>query len=153
MAIIIFQIKGGFINVKAIFSELTKEMVLSPGATEDQLRDFIFCFPVSLPRDFITFLEFSNGAEGIIGSSYLVIWGTEELSSYNECYSVKTFAPGLIIFGSDGGGEAYGFNTNTTPYQIVGIPFICLDWKDAVFIANSFVEFLKFLSSGQDYID
>lgn len=29
---------------------------------------------------------------------------------FNEEYQVRQYAPGVILFGSDGGGEAYGFD-------------------------------------------
>jgi len=50
--------------------------------------------------------------------------------------------PGLLLFGSDGGGEAYGFDMRTPNKHIVQIPFVGMDWADAIAMGSRFEEFL-----------
>jgi hypothetical protein len=66
-----------------------------------------------LPVNYVSFLMEMNGGEGSIGSSYLILWPAEEIVEINEAYNVSDWAPGVVIFGSDGGGEAYGFDFNS----------------------------------------
>lgn len=64
---------------------------------------------VKFPIDYIEFMLFSNGYEGSIGESYIAIWLIEELIEANESCEVEEYTPGLILFGSDGGEEAFAF--------------------------------------------
>jgi cell wall assembly regulator SMI1 len=96
-----------------------------------------------LPGQYLDFLKTRNGEEGFVGpNSYVMLWGAEELASLNEVYEVQKYAPGLLLFGSDGGGEAYGFDTRTPEWQIVQIPFVGMTWDLARPLAKSFDEFL-----------
>ena len=99
---------------------------------------------VTFPSDYIDFMVDSNGAEGRIGDSgYLAIWSIEDLVSLNEAYSVEEFAPGLVLFGSDGGDTGYAFQSNTV--RIVEVPFIGMDLSEAKVIGSGFVQFLRYL--------
>jgi hypothetical protein len=51
------------------------------------------------------------------------------------------------MFGSDGGGEGYGFDTQSPGMVIVRIPFIGMDRRYAVPIAKSFSDFFLNLQS------
>lgn len=101
----------------------------------------------SLPNDFREFLRVSNGGEGSIGENYVMLWNTEELGEYNGSYQVNEYAPGLLLFGSDGGGEGYAFDTRTSPPPIVTVPFVGMALKYANPVAETFVAFLKKLGS------
>jgi len=97
---------------------------------------------LKLPADFVQFLKSGNGGEGFIGRKYVIFWGVEELPSINESYEVQQCAPGLLIFASSGGGEAYGFDTRKAPWPVVRVPFIGMEWGVAEIIGRSFSEFL-----------
>jgi len=91
----------------------------------------------------------TNGGEGFIGEEeYLMLWSVEELPSLNEAYEVQQYAPGLLLFGSSGGGEAYGFDTRKQCFEIVRVPFIGMTWDLAQPIATSFDLFMRTLYSG-----
>lgn len=105
-----------------------------------------------LPAAYIEFLHRHNGGAGFLGANYIHLWKAEELVSMNQGYRVEKFAPGLILFGSDGGGEGYGFDMRATSRPVVRIPFIGLDWQDAVHVANGFEEFL-FEALTKDFLD
>lgn len=100
-----------------------------------------------LPADYESFLRRSNGGEGFIGpNGYVIFWKLGDLMEMNKAYQVPEFAPGLFIFGSDGGGEAYAFDVRTTAMPIVSVPFVGMDLNLARVIAPTFNEFLEVLS-------
>lgn len=97
---------------------------------------------VSLPADYVAFLAGVIGEEAAIGGSQL--WPVGELVWHNEGYRVEEFAPGLVMFGTDGGLEAYGFDTRSggTP-PVVMVPFVPMNWEAAVPCGRTFSEFLE----------
>ncbi|MER8621861.1 SMI1/KNR4 family protein, partial [Mesorhizobium sp. M1409] len=82
---------------------------------------------VALPKDYTNFLKEHNGGEGFIGDSYIIFFKAEELVDFNREYEVEKYAPGILLFASNGGGEAYGFDTEDAAMPIVRIPFIGMD--------------------------
>jgi len=82
-----------------------------------------------LPDDYMTFLQVMNGGEGFIGNAYLILWRAEELIEMNKAYQVADYAPGLFLFGSDGGGEAFAFDVRYDTIPIVSVPFVGMDLK------------------------
>ena len=91
------------------------------------------------------FILTSNGGEGWVGeNSYLSLWKIDEIVSLNEAYEVSEFAPGLILFGSDGGLNAYAFDSRNES-NIVEVPFIGMDLMEVKNCGRNFVEFLKYL--------
>jgi hypothetical protein len=68
----------------------------------------------TLPLDYVQFLHRMNGGEGFLGEhAYVALWRVEELRERNAGYEVAEFAPGLFLFGSNGGGEAFAFDTRS----------------------------------------
>jgi hypothetical protein len=137
--------------MEAIFSIFFSKMSLASGISEEELDKLILSLPFSLPNDFIDFLRFSNGAEGDIGNNYLVIWRAEDLVPFNKSYSVNLNAPGLFLFGSDGGGEGFGFDYRAGKLIVVDIPFVGMDWKLARKKGNNFMDFLRNLKNIDQY--
>jgi hypothetical protein len=118
----------------------------SPGATDALIAETELRLKLKLPEDYLEFLRLMNGGEGFIGeSSYAFLWGVDELATLNEAYSVRQYASGFLIFGSDGGGEAYGFDTRTTPWPVVQVPFVGMDWSAARLMGSTFDDFLQTL--------
>ncbi len=72
-----------------------------------------------------------------------MLWPIEKLLFYNKAYQVYKYAPGLLIFGSNGGLEAFAFDTTTEPVEIVSIPFVGLTPSEAIEYGESFQEFLQ----------
>jgi hypothetical protein len=95
-----------------------------------------------LPPDYARFLQRMNGGEGFIGENYVALWRVEELFDRNANYKVEHFAPGLLIFGSDGGGEAFAFDMRFDPPPVVAVPFVPMNIDDAIRIALSFDDFM-----------
>ncbi len=115
----------------------------NPPATDAAITSFEKTTGKRLPRDYVEFLRISNGGEGFIGNAYIILWGVGELVSMNSGYEVEDYAAGLLIFGSDGGGEAFGFDTRDPGWPTVQIPFVGMEWELAEPIATSFTGLLE----------
>lgn len=117
-----------------------------PGATDAAIVESEKQLGLKLPAEYVEFLKFADGGEGFVGkNAYVMLWSGEELASMNQSYEVQNYAPGLLIFGSNGGGEAYGFDTRTPQWPIVQVPFVGMDWGDAKPMGGSFSAFLEHL--------
>jgi hypothetical protein len=93
------------------------------GATDVAVRECEAALEVTLPSDYKEFLRRSNGGEGPIGGrSYLQLWRVEEIPGLNRDYRVAEFAPGIVLFGSNAGGEAFAFDYRTAAAEVVSIP-------------------------------
>jgi hypothetical protein len=95
-----------------------------------------------LPSDYLEIFSFMNGGEGFIGNEYCRLYPLEELIPLNESFSVKEVAPSIFVFGSNGGGEAFAFNTTASSVSIVKIPFIPMDIGFAELLGKTFGDFL-----------
>jgi hypothetical protein len=98
---------------------------------------------VRLPDDYAKFLQQANGGEGFVGNAYVILWRVEELLEMNKAYQVAEYAPGLFLFGSDGGGEAFAFDTRSDAKPIVSVPFVGMELKLARPVAPNFKAFLQ----------
>lgn len=106
---------------------------------------------VKLPLEYVEFLKRLNGGEGFIGkSAYVILWPVDEIVSMNQAYEVQKYAPGLLIFGSDGGGEAFGFDARSPECPVVQVPFVGMTWDLARPMGATFDEFLERLYEIED---
>jgi SMI1 / KNR4 family (SUKH-1) len=87
-------------------------------------------------------LQQADGGEGFVGNAYVILWRVGELVEMNKAYQVAEYAPGLFLFGSDGGGEAFAFDTRTDAKPIVSVPFVGMELKLARPVAPNFTAFL-----------
>ena len=119
---------------------------LNPPATEEEICACMESLPGELPAGYVAFLRMANGGDGFVGeNAYVILWKCGELAEMNEAYEVKDYAPGLLLFGSDGGGEAFGFDTRDADWPIVQVPFIGMGWRYAKPCGKSFAGFLEWL--------
>lgn len=125
--------------------KLISGLELTPPATIQQLKEVESKLGVVFPTQYVEFMLWSNGAEGKVGNSYLVIWPLDQLIPLNEDYAVEEFTPGLIYFGSDGGGMAYAFDKRVENVPVVEFPFESIHINDAKHCGNNFNEFLEYL--------
>jgi hypothetical protein len=128
-------------------NDYIKGFELKPGATEVDVRNAVASLGVPLPADYLQFLGDHNGGEGFIGVNYLVLWSAEELVPFNRDNQLNGYAPGLILIGSDGGGETFAFDSREPSMPIVMTPAIDMSLEDAKRIAPSFTEFLNTLAT------
>jgi hypothetical protein len=118
----------------------------NPPADAESIRRIRAESGVQLPGEYVEFLRQVNGGEGFIGpNAYVILWRLEELRKYNDDYQVGEYAPGLFLFGSDGGGEAFALDTRSEAMPIVSVPFVGMDLDSARVLAAGFREFLRTL--------
>jgi len=115
----------------------------NPRADEHLIRRFETESGFRLPEEYAQFLQHANGGEGFVGNAYVILWRVEELLEMNKAYRVAELAPGLLLFGSDGGGEAFAFDTRSGAKRIVSVPFVGMELKLARAIAVDFKMFLE----------
>jgi hypothetical protein len=131
----------------AISDTILEEFDLNPGASGDVVDDFASRFGFEPPLGYLDFMRRSNGGEGFVGARYLILWPLEGLSEQNARYEVTQFAPGLFLFGSSGGGEAYAFDLRQTESTIVSVPFVGMGLKEARPSGATFDAFLEQLAT------
>lgn len=107
---------------------------------------------IKFPDEFIEFLQYSNGTSGYVGDSdnLLNVWGVHELKDDNTKNGVEKYAPGLVLFGSDGLGNAYAFDKRFENLPIVIVPFIPLKLSEVKPCNPSFFEFIQSLGSSDE---
>jgi hypothetical protein len=106
-----------------------------------------------LPPDYLAFLKFSNGWDGLLGvePGWCVIWPADEVLESHEALDLATEIPGFWAFGSNGAGELLAFNTQVAhPWPVVMIPYISLDPKEALPVASSFAELVSQMGIDMD---
>ena len=100
---------------------------------------------VELPKDYADFLKEHNGGGGFVHDNYIIFFKAEELVDFNREYEVEKYAPGILLFASNGGGEAYGFDTHDVEMPIVRIPFIFMERQSAETIARDLADLFAVL--------
>jgi hypothetical protein len=100
-----------------------------------------------LPVGYSEFMRGANGGEGFVGKAYVILWRVEELVPLNQAYEVAEYAPGLFLFGSDGGGEAFAFDTRADGKPVASVPFVGMDLNLVSPIAPDFDAFLEALAA------
>lgn len=129
--------------MKQSIKELLSDFSFGESASKDALSELD---DLSLPEDYLSIFTELNGGEGFVGEEYLILWKAEELIPFNKEYEVDQYAPGIFLFGSNGGGEGFGFDTRSKPYKVVEMPFIGMDLKYATPVADSFTHLLERMS-------
>jgi hypothetical protein len=101
-----------------------------------------------LPKDYVKFIQYCNGGVGRIGEhGFAQFWRTEEMLELNRAYSVSERVPGLFLFGSDGGNEAFAFDMRSYPISYVKVTYIPMSPDDIIYMANDFASFLEILGN------
>lgn len=127
---------------------LTSEFELNEPALETNIKKVEEKLSIHFPQQYLDFLLNSNGGEGVIGQSYLILWRIEDLIELNDAYGVEEFAPGLLIIGTDGGDTAYCMDIRNDIQTFVKVPFIGMDLSEIEVCSYNFKEFLSFLLKG-----
>jgi len=106
-------------------------------------------FGCTLPQSYKSFMMKCDGGEGFVGEQYLILWKAGELVQFNAEYEVSKYAPSLLLFGSNGGGEAFAFDTRDKNLPIVMVPFIGMSLEETVIVSESFDGFLLRIADGE----
>jgi len=130
---------------EAWITDLARSAKLKRAVSEEEIRKVEAEQKFRFPKEYCELLLFSDGLYGPIGRNYLQIYSLQDALETNEKF--KEFTEGLFIFGSDGGGEAYAFDTRNG-WKIMMATFVSMGREDAVEIADTLPQFVQRLSSG-----
>lgn len=119
--------------------------------SDEQLRNVEAELGVTFPADYCEFIAESGRVERDLGGSWLVLYDVDEIVPLNRGYELAEICPGLVLIGSDGGGEAVGFDFRDSPPHVVLVNFVTAGWHEAIVQANSFTEFMAQRDSGLEY--
>jgi len=106
---------------------------------------------VRFPDDYRDFIATSGAIERDFGGAWLALYGIDQLVPLNNGYDLSESYPGLILVGTDGGGEGIGFDFRHATPSIVLVNFISAGWDEAIVQARTFTDFINQLSAGEDY--
>jgi hypothetical protein len=121
------------------YGYLKDELTLRGPADPTQVARLREQLGQQVAEDYLDFLSAHDGAEGAVG----VLAPVAEVGRGEDLYPELDHLHGLVVFGSDGGLEAFGFDTGGT---VVVVPWIG-GREDAV-PQGSFAQFLLRLVEG-----
>jgi hypothetical protein len=117
-------------ELDALMPAVTMRPPFPPDEAAELFGDFIAEVGPIPHNDYLAFMREHNGCDGPVGQEgNISIWPLEEVISATEGYHVSEFAPGLLLFGSDGGNEAYAFDRQDPRWPIVSVPLVGLSRK------------------------
>lgn len=123
-------------------SKILAEFSGNPPADGAAIHRFEVEVGFRLPDEYKEFLAIANGGEGFIREAYMMLWRVEELAELNKAYQVAEYAPDLLVFGSNGGGEAFAFDRRSDPMAVVAVPFVGMEIGLANVVGANFSEFI-----------
>lgn len=100
-----------------------------------------------LPADYKAFVVSADGTEGWIGGTYVAFWPVARLVEFNLIVRCADFAPGLLLFATNGGGEGYGFDARGGEWSVVKMQIVGMAWELGLPMAPSFTAFLEALAA------
>lgn len=122
-----------------------EELNFNTPVTQIAIDSFEKTSRIKLPLDYVSFLEQTDGAEGFVGNNYVILWKIEEILELNDAYKVSEYKSGLLVFGSNGGGEAFAFDKDSDPMSVVQVPFVSINRDGMIRLGSTFVDFLNTL--------
>jgi SMI1 / KNR4 family (SUKH-1) len=132
-----------FLHHRRMSDSLLKEFAANGPAPAESIETVEKHFGCTLPPQYKNFMTQRDGGEGFIGAQYLVLWRLGELIEFNRDYEAARYAPGLLLFGSNGAGEAFAFDTRVSEdMRIRMVPIIGMSLRDATPVADTFENFL-----------
>jgi hypothetical protein len=121
---------------------LGSEFQTNAGASEEVVERTLFELERSLPNDYLDFMRRSDGGGGFINGHYLVLWPLDELVALNRTFREIDDVATVVWFGSNGGGEAFGFDWSQSGAVVEG-PMIGMERDQLLYCADTFTEFLR----------
>jgi hypothetical protein len=95
------------------------------------------------PEDYLEAVEEIGGREGFLGGTFLRMYRLEELMALNFEYGVPELFPEVLMFASNGCGDAFAFPIGQQ--SVVRVPLIPLSGEFAEYRAMGFTEFVQSL--------
>jgi SMI1/KNR4 family protein SUKH-1 len=120
-------------------------MKLAPKGASKEALDAI----PGLPPELRAFLEQHDGGRGKVGNRPLVLWSAEQIAREAQSQEVSLATPGLLLFGTDGGAEGYGYLARLRQRRYGRIPLIAAGAHEFESMADTLEELFAALGSGQ----
>lgn len=121
-----------------------------PGASLETIRQVEGELGVKLPADLAELYQFSNGASGTLGRSFLQIEPVEGIADRTDDYDFAETAPDYVLFGTNGGAE--GFAIDRRSGVIVVLP-LHAPQPDDIVVQGSFRAFLERVAADTQFGD
>ena len=110
------------------------------GASSTSIDDVEKLLNTNLPKQYKSFLLWSNGGEGKLGDNYIYIWAIEDIIAYNHDYGIQKYLQKeYLAFGMDGD---IGYILHLPDNGIYRVDLGDLDIASIKYIAPSFDDFL-----------
>src|ERR1700682_314764 len=121
-------------------------MQLAPSGASKAALDAI---PGGLPSDLRAFLEQHDGGRGKVGTRPLIFWSADQIAREAQSQEVSLSTPGLLLFGTDGGAEGYGYLSRLRQRRYGRIPLIAAGAHEFEGLADSLDDLLQALIEGR----
>jgi len=130
----------------AALDELLAGVRLREPAGESEVAAAQATLVCSLPDDYIDVIRRGNGGEGPVGDrGFLRLWPLAEVVDQTRRYASFEQFEDLVVFGTDGGGEAFCFDAAG---QYLAVPFVG-GREDRTVVGDSLTDFLAKLGKGE----
>src|SRR3954462_2934938 len=109
------------------WNRILRDVTLAPrGANEEQIARAETEMDCKLPDDVKALLREHDGARGTLGRRKrpLELWSLVRIADECEAQEVTRAVPGLVLFGSDGGSEGYGFYSQAAGGKYGRVPLL-----------------------------
>ena len=129
--------------------KLLSDLLLAPeGASEERLAQAEQEMECKLPQDVKALLREHDGGVGTLGPRKrpVELWSIERIRSECEAQEVTRAVPGLVLFGSDGGSEGYGWLPRLTRGKYGRISVLAAGAHEFESLGDSLEELLGALS-------
>lgn len=130
--------------------QMLTEVEMLPPSRADEMADFMRIVGDMPHKDYLEFMSRHNGGDGPVGKEgYVRFWPLDQVVAGTEEYGAPEFVPGLLLFGGDGGNEAFAFDRQNPKWPIVMVPMVGMSRKDMKFVAGTFTEFIQRLAADE----
>jgi len=129
---------------------LLPDLRLAPaGANADQIARAEADMDCKLPEDVKAVLREHDGGRGTLGPRKrpFELWSIERIADECEAQEVTRAVPGLVLFGSDGGSEGYGWFPQAPGNKYGRIPLLAAGPHEFEGLGDSFAELVRALAS------
>src|SRR3954471_4173479 len=129
---------------------LLRDTTLAPrGATEEQIARAGSEMDCQLPEDVKAVLREHDGGRGTLGPRKrpFELWSIQRIADECEAQEVTRAVPGLVLFGSDGGSEGYGFYPQASGGKYGRVPLLAAGPHEFEGLADSFAGLLDALAA------
>lgn len=106
---------------------------------------------VKFPDDYVRFILWSNGGEGLVGNSYFCLWPIEQLEEMNDLLNINKYLPGFLLIGGDTADLGYAFEFDRQTIhgpRLFQVPRGDLGQDTAILVGPSFLSGLINIHQG-----